>query len=160
MRIVLVSVEDDQRGPSVRAAFRRPAGDLADDLAAAGHEVRELGLFLSDRFGPRGPGVRANSLQAASLGLTRALESGDHDVLHVIGERAGRLVERIVQDAPWIWSFDEADAESRETGTVWSPRSASLVLVPNTAMADEMSRAGVARSRIRVVPERLSAHIA
>ena len=106
MRIVLVQVEDDPDRPSVRSAFRRPGGELADELAGAGHEVRELSLFLGERYAMDRPGVRTSSTEAASIGLARALESGEHDALHVVGERAGRLVEQVVGRRPWVWSYD------------------------------------------------------
>lgn len=156
MRIVLVQVEDDQDRPSVRTSFRRPGGELADELAAAGHEVRELSLFLGDGRSASATGMRASGTEAASIGLARALESGEHDVLHVIGERAGRLVEKVIGRRPWVWSFDEGDADSRDRGEVWFPRGASLALVPTQAVGDALARAGAPRSRIKVVPERLS----
>jgi hypothetical protein len=160
MRIVLVQVDDDPDRPSVRTAFRRPGGELADELAAAGHEVRELSLFLGgERYSHGRSGLRASGAEAASIGLARALEAGEHDVLHVVGERAGRVVERVVGRRPWIWSYDEGDAESLDVGEVWCPRGASLVLVPTAAVGDAIARGGVPRSRIRVLPERLSTSV-
>lgn len=159
MRIVLVQVEDDPDRPSVRSVFRRPGGELADELAAAGHEVRELSLFLGERYATARPGVRASATDAASIGLARALESGDHDVLHVVGERAGRLVEQVVGRRPWVWSYDEADCSAAADEPLWHPRSATLVLAPTTAVADELVRSGAVRSRIRVVPERLTSGV-
>lgn len=156
MRIVLVQVEDDVDRASARTVFRRPSGELADELASAGHEVRELSLFLGDSQVPHRNGLRASGTEAASIGLARALESGEHDALHVIGERAGQVVEHVVGRRPWVWSYDEGDADSLDRGSVWFPRSASLVLVPTVAIGDALARKGLARSRIRVVPERLS----
>lgn len=155
MRIVLVQVEDDADRPSVRTAFRRPGGELADELAGAGHEVRELSLFLGDGYAGRS-GLRAGGTEAASIGLARALESGEHDVLHVVGEKAGRVVEGVVGRRPWVWSFDEGDADSLDSGELWFPRGASLVLVPTVAVGDAIVRGGLPRSRVRVVAERLS----
>lgn len=155
MRIVLVQVEDDTDRPSVRTVFRRHGGELADELAGAGHEVRELSLFLGDGYAGRS-GLRAAGPEAASIGLARALESGEHDVLHVIGERAGRVVEGVVGRRPWVWSFDEGDAGSLDHGESWFPRSASLVLVPSAGVGDALVRAGLQRARVRIVRERLS----
>lgn len=155
MRIVLVQVEDDADRPSVRAAFRRLGGELADELAGAGHEVRELSLFLGDGYAVRS-GLRAAGTETASIGLARALESGEYDVLHVVGEKAGRLVEGVVGRRPWVWSFDEGDAESLDRGDLWFPRGSSLVLVPTVAVGDALVRAGLPRTRVRLVPERLS----
>lgn len=159
MRIVLVQVEDDPDRPSVRSAFRRPGGELADELAGAGHEVRELSLFLGERYAMDRPGVRTSSTEAASIGLARALESGEHDALHVVGERAGRLVEQVVGRRPWVWSYDEADAGTAADADPWFPRSASLLLVPTAAVGDALVREGAVRSRIRLVPERLTSSV-
>ncbi|MFC6238887.1 glycosyltransferase [Longivirga aurantiaca] len=181
MRVALVRHRPDDTDTdrdSVPALLARPLEDLADDLAALGHEVlvvearRPLArggqkggpsLEALDRMaqarttpGPSRPGAIVCSTRR---GLAAALDPASVDVALAVGRRAAETLDRVSSDlrVPWLWCPEATDLRS-EPGCVgpWLPRHADGFVVGSLPEVELLARAGVDGGRCEVVPWQLS----
>ena len=179
MRVALVRHRpDDTDRDSVPALLARPLEELAEDLAALGHDVlvvearRPVGrrgqaggpsLEALDRMvqkctapGSSRPGAIVCSTRR---GLLAALDPTVVDVALAVGRRAAETLDRLSSDllVPWLWSPEPADLRS-EPGCVgpWLPRHANRFVVGSLPEVELLARAGVGGDRCEVVPWQLS----
>jgi glycosyltransferase involved in cell wall biosynthesis len=149
--IALLHADDSFDGRRTSRMFRRPVFQLAEDLSALGHDVRTISIPASGRtdrtpFGVADP----SAAHLVPADLHALFHRRRFDVVHAIGNRAGRVLEECVPHATWVWS-------SEVGGHSWWPRSARLAIVPTENDLARLRRAGAPLSRTRVIPERLSA---
>ncbi len=179
MRVALVRHRPDERErDSVPALLARPLEELAEDLAALGHEVlvvevrRPLGregrkggpsLETLDRLaqsgtapGPARPGTVGCSTRR---GLLAALDPTVVDVALAVGRRAAETLDRVSSDlhVPWLWSPEPSDLRS-EPGCVgpWLPRHADRFVLGALPEVELLARAGVDEDRCDLVPWQLA----
>jgi hypothetical protein len=83
----------------------------------------------------------------------------DADVVHAVGQVAGRVVESMGWDAPapLVWSPGDRAALPTRGPSVphWTPLRAEAVLASTTVELDDLVRRGVSRDRARCVPLRV-----
>ena len=179
MRVALVRHRpDDTDRDSVPALLARPLEELAEDLAALGHEVlvvearRHLArsgqkggpsLEALDRMTQArssvGPARAGATVCSTRRGLLCALDPTVVDVALAVGRRAAETLDRMSSDllVPWLWSPEPSDLRS-EPGCVgpWLPRHADRIVVGSLPEVELLGRAGVDGERCEVVPWQLA----